>query len=145
MRFGALAVGLVGVAVLPAALLPRDGVGPDRTGPANPPVIATADQGPAADLIAWTIDSRPGEAFRAVLKSSVMSVAPYFDAVRLEQGVGAAAINCGAFAQPVLTDTGAHRYWNYTMARPTAGPCAGGSYVAVGSRGGVEFRTEAVP
>ncbi len=149
MRLGLLTLGLVGVVTLPAAIAGRH---PTRADPGplggNPPIGATSDQGPSSDLIAWTMDPKSGARFEATLQSSVMSVVPYFDAVRLERVEGITKTDCGVFNQPILRESGAHRYWVYTRDRPTSGTCAGGGgggYVAVGSRNSVEFRTVPVP
>jgi hypothetical protein len=82
------------------------------------------------------------------MTATVASVAPYFDAVRLERVDGAGRTNGGAFGAPRVADNGVNRFWVYGRVKGTSGACAGrsaGSFVAVGTKGAVETRSEPAP
>ena len=104
---------------------------------------------PQADLRAWKIvSSAQSKDIEARVTTSVLSSAPYFDSVRLEQDNGASKTVCGTFGWPELGDDGVNRYWTYRMPRPTTGACrgtGGGNFVAVGVKSGVESRTAPAP
>jgi hypothetical protein len=133
-------LGLAGVAAIPAVLLTA--AAPTR------PVPASHIQAPNKEVIRWHVESDPDGTLRAIATTTTESVSPYFDAVRLERVDGAGVANCGAFGQPRMSDNGSNRLWIYGRARGTSGVCAGrsaGSFVAVGTKGAVETRSEPVP
>ena len=146
MHLKFLALGLLGAAALPAVFRP---VGPSHLPivPLNR-VMLKSEHGPPADLVAWKVESKDDRVVEAVLVSSVMSMAPYFESARLERVVGGTATICGEFGKPVLRDTGTNRYWVFSLPRATVGACAGksvGVFVAVGIRSSVETKSDPSP
>ncbi len=133
-------LGLAGAAALPAVLL--------TAAPASHPATASLMQAPNKEVIRWHVESDPGGTLRAIMTTTTESVRPYFDAVRLERVDGAGATDCGAFGQPRMSDNGANRFWIYGRVKGTSGACAGrsaGSFVAVGTKGTVDTRSEPAP
>ena len=104
-------------------------------------------QSPASELKDWRVVSTSGAVVRAEAVTSVEISAPYFETVYLARVYNAAPVICGTFGSPELGDNGVTRIWRYTIAKPQSGPCtaAGGAYVAIGRRSGVDLNTPAVP
>ncbi|NOT08352.1 MAG: hypothetical protein HOP28_09120 [Gemmatimonadales bacterium] len=134
------------------------------------PAAGLAEPWTAADLISWSgssVTPSPGPppiagGITAVHVASTSILAPFFDKVSLWRrgiavGGGQELVYCGDFAAPTLTDNGVHRFWTYTIAYPTTGPCVtspGNTYVgaapvghftAGGLKGGAMLLTPTFP
>lgn len=93
------------------------------------PSTGISQQWHTADIVSWSV-AVVGSNLVATHVASTSIVVPYFDAVlfwRLDT-VDNEWVRCGAFPAPALTDNGAHRFWTYTVAVPTSGPCVGANF-----------------
>jgi len=111
-------------------------------------VVPSVDE-PISDVVTWTVSvDREAGVVRGVLQSTVESVVPYFEDVRLVISRGSADVDCGSFSTPTLLDNGAWRYWVYTAPIPMTGSCANaqtGSLGARGIRGGTDRKASPKP
>ena len=152
MKSAIVIASVFGIVVAYASVTRLTSASSARAGPTAPGgatrLVSSVPQADSLDFVAWRITSPTRAAIRAELKSSVLSVRPYFDGVRLERMSGTGRVVCGNFTYPALTDDGAFRTWIYTIERPTVGACGGSgaeTFSAVGVKGVADYRTQEVP
>lgn len=106
-----------------------------------------AEQWSAADIITFKVTSTAGPIVVEHKSTTSISV-PYFSAVALARIDGSGnAVICGVFPAAVRTDQGLNRFWTYTTAKPTTGPCftAAGNWHAIGLKNNAALVTNGAP
>ena len=102
------------------------------------PSTGISQQWTAADLISWSGSTTAvAGSVVATHVASTSIVVPYFDGASLWRLIAGEWTYCAAFPAPALTDNGSHRFWKYTVAVPTAGPCLlGTTWRIMGTKAG---------